>query len=135
LTATKVPLQVAQTLPFASSVASITARSSPSSTARARSLSTASLGVGRLSTTWKSAVTVQGGAFEPDRRISAEVAVQLLWQSSNAPMIPPFTTPGNASWCFFTRYSATHSSPWSKLFSCSPCAFAGPHPKQVVFGP
>src|SRR5439155_8227690 len=49
-TATKVPLQVAQTLPFASKEASMTARSSDSSVARARSSSSASLGVARLTT-------------------------------------------------------------------------------------
>ena len=66
LTATKVPRQVAVILPLASRVASTTARSSFASTTRAFSCSGVSMGVGRLSTTWKSAVTVQGGVEPPD---------------------------------------------------------------------
>jgi hypothetical protein len=51
LTATNVPLHVAVTLPFASRVASITARSSFDSTTCERRWSVASIGVGRLSVT------------------------------------------------------------------------------------
>ena len=70
------------------------------------------------------------------RRINAQVAVQLLWQSSSAPMIPPLTTPGKASWCFSTRCSATHSrSPRGKLFTRKPFGLDGPQPKQMTLGP
>jgi hypothetical protein len=48
------------------------------------------MGVGRFNFTWKSAVTVQGGSVAPVAFMRACAAVQLLWQSSKAPMMPPF---------------------------------------------
>ena len=35
------------------------------------------------------------------------VAVQFEWQSSSAPMMPPFSTPSNASYCGSGIHSAT----------------------------
>ena len=42
-------------------------------------------------------VTVQGGASTPLDLIRWWAAAQLEWQSSSAPMMPPFSTPSNAS--------------------------------------
>jgi hypothetical protein len=58
----------------------------------------------------------------------------LLWQSSSAPAIPPFRIPSNAWWCGWGRHSETTSSPSTKLLIRSPFSFAGPHPKQRLFG-
>ena len=44
-----------------------------------------------------SAVTVQGGCASPAFFIKCQAAVQLLWQSSNEPIMPPLSIPGNAS--------------------------------------
>lgn len=49
-------------------------------------------------------------------------------------MIPPFRTPGKASWCGSGCQSATTSSPSGKLRMRRPRAFAGPQPKHVVSG-
>src|SRR5579863_3959252 len=49
-------------------------------------------------------------------------------------MIPPFRTPGNASWCFSDVQSATTSSPETKLRMRSPFSFAGPQPKHAFLG-
>ncbi len=51
------------------------------------------MGVGRLSLTWKSAVTVQGGTSAPAAFMRWCAAVQLLWQSRIAPQMPPFRIP------------------------------------------
>ena len=56
------------------------------------------MGVGRLSLTWKSAVTVHGSDEAPLFFIKCQAAVQLEWQSSSAPQIPPFKIPGKAWW-------------------------------------
>src|SRR5213082_2985768 len=95
-TATKVPRQVSVIFPFDSIDASTTARSSVASTTCARMRSGA-IGVGRFRKTWKSEVTVHGGVVEPLRSISTTVAAQLLWQSSSAPMMPPFRTLSKAA--------------------------------------
>ena len=52
-------------------------------------------------------------------------AVQLLWQSSSAPMMPPLSMPGNASWCGSGVQSATTSSPSTKLRMRRPLLVGG----------
>src|SRR5437588_4399827 len=49
-------------------------------------------------------------------------------------MIPPFKTPGNASYFACGIHSATTSPFLMKLRICKPSRFAGPHPKQEFFG-
>ena len=52
-------------------------------------------------------------------------------------MIPPFSTPSNASWWASGDQSATTiaaSSGLGRLSMRSPCSFAGPHPKQRLRG-
>src|SRR3954469_2056853 len=51
-------------------------------------------------------------------------------------MIPPFKTPGNASYFDSGFHSATNSSPspFGKLRMCSPSGLAGPQPKQALLG-
>jgi hypothetical protein len=81
-----------------------------------------------------SAVTVHGGASRPAFVIRWYAAVQLLWQSSSAPTMPPFSMPGNAWWCGSGCQSATTSSPSAKLRTCRPRSLAGPQPKQMLCG-
>jgi MFS family permease len=52
------------------------------------------------------AVTQLGGSSTFRARMKWKTAAQLLWQSSSAPMIPPFSTPSNAIWCGPGRNSA-----------------------------
>jgi hypothetical protein len=125
---------VAVTLPPASISASTTARSPLDSTTFARRWIGTSVGVGRLSLTWNSAVTVHGGVEAPLARIRCHAAVQLLWQSRSAPTMPPLSIPGNASWCFSARHSATTTSPSTKLLMRRPFALAGPQPKHALCG-
>src|SRR5579864_5002992 len=49
-------------------------------------------------------------------------------------MMPPFSTPGKASYFWLARHSATTSSPFTKLRTCRPSALAGPQPKQALWG-
>src|SRR5688572_27719004 len=49
-------------------------------------------------------------------------------------MMPPFKTPGKASWCGSAFHSATTISPFGKLRTCNPLALAGPQPKQAFWG-
>src|SRR5204863_7839604 len=49
-------------------------------------------------------------------------------------MMPPFNTPGNASYLFSGVHSATTSSPLGKLRMRKPSAFAGPQPQQELLG-
>ncbi len=49
-------------------------------------------------------------------------------------MMPPFKTPGNASYFFSGCHSATTSSPLGKLRICKPSGLAGPQPKQAFRG-
>ena len=44
-----------------------------------------------------SAVTQTDGRVAPRRVMRCDAAVQFEWQSISAPMIPPFSTPSNAS--------------------------------------
>ena len=124
------PRHVAVTAPPDSSVASTTARSADDSTTSARSSTGSVLGVGRRSLTWNSAVTVHGGASSSAARIRYQAAVQLLWQSSRAPQIPPFSIPSKASWCFSAIQWHTTASPSGKLLMRRPWSLAGPQPKQ-----
>jgi hypothetical protein len=50
------------------------------------------------------------------------------------PMIPPFKTPGNASYFGCGIHSATTSSPFGKLRMRKPSALAGPQPQHELFG-
>ena len=104
------------------------------STAFARSISSGPIGVGRFSVTAKSEVTVHGGDSSPWACISATVAAQFEWQSSSAPTMPPFSTPGNAWWCSSGRQRATRWSPSSKLRIRSPLGLLGPQPKHALWG-
>jgi len=110
VTATKTPRQVAQTFPPAISSASTTHFGSLSSLTRATSR-TGPRGVGRRSFTWNDAVTVQEASLAPRPTMMAQAAVQLLWQSSRVPMIPPLRMPGKAWWCSSGVKSQTTSSP------------------------
>jgi hypothetical protein len=130
LTATNTPRQVAVTSPPAESAPSIVALRSPSSTTLASRCTSPSVGVGLSMRMVYSAVTVHGGRSSPRCRIRAMAAVQLQWQSSSVPMMPPLRTPGKASWCGPGRQVATSASPASKLRTCSPPGLAGPQPKQ-----
>ena len=49
-------------------------------------------------------------------------------------MMPPLSTPGNASYCGSGFHSQTTSSPSTKLRTCKPFSFAGPHPKHAFPG-
>ena len=56
----------------------------------------------------------------------------------SVPMIPPFSTPGNASWFGPGVQSATTSelpSPAGNERMCKPSGLAGPQPKQMVCAP
>lgn len=55
------------------------------------------VGVGRFSFTANSDVTVHGGVVSPRLFIKCTAAAQFEWQSSNAPQMPPFNIPSNAS--------------------------------------
>lgn len=79
-------------------------------------------------------MTVQGGCESLDLSINAIAAVQFPWQSSNVPMIPPLTIPGNA-WCSNLGENS-NSRPLSVLIDLifRPFSFAGPQPKQMLFG-
>src|SRR6185436_13594350 len=74
------------------------------------------------------------GVKTPRSAMRWAAAVQLAWQSSRAPMIPPLSMPGKASWWGWGVHSATHSSPSTKLRTCRPCGLAGPQPKQALPG-
>src|SRR5204863_8709658 len=91
-------------------------------------------GVGRNSLIAQSSVTVQGGWSAPALFIKCQAAVQLQWQSSSVTMIPPFNTPGNASYLDRGIHSATTSSPCGKLRIRKPLALAGPQPQHELFG-
>ncbi len=84
------------TLPSASKVPSIQARSGRDSTTRARNNSSAYSGVGRFNLMVYSAVTVHGGSSAPAFSIKCHAAVQLQWQSSKAPQMPPLSMPSKA---------------------------------------
>ena len=49
-------------------------------------------------------------------------------------MIPPFNTPGNASYLDCGIHSETTSSPFGKLRMRKPSALAGPQPKHELLG-
>jgi len=95
-TATNVPRHVAVIFPCALERRVDDAALTRTSIAFARRWSVTPVGVGRLSFTANSLVTVHGGADAPFDFISVQAAVQLLWQSRRAPMIPPLTIPSNA---------------------------------------
>src|SRR5437764_1018600 len=128
------PRQVAQTLSPALSVPSTVARSPVDSVTVAERNTGALVGAGRNSLMAYSAVTVQGGRLTPALFIKCHAAVQLQWQSSSVPMIPPFKTPGNASYFGCGIHSATIFSPRGKLRTRTPSGLAGPQPKQALFG-
>ncbi len=132
----KVPVQRAVTLPSHVISDSIVARLPSSAATRAVSLSGRSDGVGRRSLTWKSAVTVHGNSADGSAWWMPQAAVQLQWQSSSAPMIPPLSTPGNAWWCSSGGpQSQTTSSPAGNESIRRPLSFFGPHPKQIPSAP
>ncbi len=83
--------------------------------------------------TWKSAVTVQGGSRRPFFRIRCQAAVQLLWQSSSAPKMPPLS---DALERLVVRLGLHSRRPLAlgKLRMRSPFSFAGPQPKQRFSG-
>src|ERR1700730_1600002 len=49
-------------------------------------------------------------------------------------MMPPFRTPGNASYFCSGLHSATTSPFFGKLRMCKPSGFAGPQPKHAFWG-
>ena len=101
---------------------------------RAVILTGPSVGVGLRSLTENWAVTVQGGPSSPACTIRWWAVAQFMWQSRRVPIIPPFSIPSKASWCFSGCHSTTYAPSMKKLRMRSPFSFEGPHPKQALLG-
>ena len=134
LTATKVPRHVAVTLPFASSVGvddgailaptPTTARGQVDRRVERRRALQNDVEVGRNRT---------GRSLQP--RLShemVEAAVQLLWQSSSAPQMPPLRIPSNAWWCGSGLPVADHLVPGDVALDPQPLLVGGPAPEAAV---